>query len=104
LSVACFARRNYWRRKRNLPAGELHAAAFKKVEDRAVDQAVAVQEEAGLEIITDGKMRRQSFQAQMTATVDGFGEHTLDRFYGASGTEIRQRETRASLDQRGWAW
>ena len=71
-------------------ARELHAAGFKKIEDRAVDQAVALQEEAGLEIVTDGEMRRQSFQAQMTAAVDGFGEHTLDAFLWASGTEIRQ--------------
>jgi 5-methyltetrahydropteroyltriglutamate--homocysteine methyltransferase len=61
-------------------ARELQAADFKKIEDRAVDQAVALQEEAGLEIVTDGEMRRQSFQAQMTAAVDGFGEHTLDAF------------------------
>jgi 5-methyltetrahydropteroyltriglutamate--homocysteine methyltransferase len=66
--------------QKKLAAGELQAAAFKKVEDGAVDQAVALQEEAGLEIITDGEMRRQSFQAQMTAAVDGFGEHTLDAF------------------------
>jgi len=61
-------------------AGELQSADFKKVEDQAVDQAVALQEEAGLEIVTDGEMRRQSFQAQMTAAVDGFGEHTLGAF------------------------
>ena len=61
-------------------AGELQPADFKKIEDRAVDQAVTLQEEAGLEIVTDGEMRRQSFQAQMTAAVDGFGEHTLDAF------------------------
>jgi 5-methyltetrahydropteroyltriglutamate--homocysteine methyltransferase len=66
--------------QRKFAAGELQAADFKKIEDRAVDQAVALQEEAGLEIVTDGEMRRQSFQAQMTAAVDGFGEHTLDAF------------------------
>jgi len=66
--------------QKKFATGELQAADFKKVEDRAVDQAVALQEEAGLEIVTDGEMRRQSFQAQMTAAVDGFGEHTLDAF------------------------
>jgi len=66
--------------QKKFAAGELQAADFKKVEDQAVDQAVALQEEAGLEIVTDGEMRRQSFQAQMTAAVDGFGEHTLDAF------------------------
>jgi 5-methyltetrahydropteroyltriglutamate--homocysteine methyltransferase len=66
--------------EKKLAAGELQAADFKKIEDRAVDQAVALQEEAGLQILTDGEMRRQSFQSQMTAAVDGFGEHTLDAF------------------------
>jgi len=40
--------------------GELQPADFKRVEDWAVDQAVALQEETGLEIVTDGEMRRAS--------------------------------------------
>ncbi len=60
--------------------GPITAAEFKKIEDKAVDQAIALQEEAGLEVVTDGEMRRQSFQSQMTAAVEGFGEHSLDAF------------------------
>ncbi len=63
-----------------LAAGALAPAAFKKIEDWAVDQAVQLQEEAGLEVVTDGEMRRASFQSQMTAAVEGFGEHTLGAF------------------------
>ena len=63
-----------------LEAGELAAAAFKEVEDRAVDEALALQEEAGLEVVTDGEMRRLSFQSQVPAAVDGFGEWDLDAF------------------------
>ncbi len=65
-------------------ASTLTRAEFKKVEDWAVDQAVALQEEAGLEIVTDGEMRRESFQSQMTAAVEGFGEHTLEAFLWGS--------------------
>ena len=54
-------------------AGRLGQAAFKAVEDRAVDQAVAWQEAAGLNMVTDGEMRRLSFQSQLTEAVDGFG-------------------------------
>ncbi|MFQ5897826.1 MAG: hypothetical protein ACE5JN_06210 [Candidatus Methylomirabilia bacterium] len=61
-------------------SGMITPAAFKAIEDRAVDEAVARQEEAGLEVVTDGEMRRQSFQSQMTAAIDGFGECTLDTF------------------------
>jgi len=61
-------------------AGEITAAQFKDIEDHAVDEAIALQEKSGLEIVTDGEMRRQSFQSQMTAAVSGFGEFDLDAF------------------------
>ena len=60
--------------------GEITAAQFRDIEDHAVDEAIALQEKGGLEIVTDGEMRRQSFQSQMTAAVSGFGEFDLDAF------------------------
>ena len=66
--------------QKQLAEGLITPGEFKKKEDKAVDQAIALQEEAGLEVATDGEMRRQSFQSQMTAAVEGFGEHTLDAF------------------------
>jgi 5-methyltetrahydropteroyltriglutamate--homocysteine methyltransferase len=66
--------------QKQLAAGNITATEFKLIEDRAVDNAVALQEAVGLEIVTDGEMRRQSFQSQMTAAVSGFGEHNLDAF------------------------
>jgi 5-methyltetrahydropteroyltriglutamate--homocysteine methyltransferase len=66
--------------QKRLATGAITAEQFKAVEDRAVDEAVALQESAGLEIVTDGEMRRRSFQSQMTAAVSGFGEFDLDAF------------------------
>ena len=66
--------------RRRLEAGELSHSVFKEVEDRAVDDALALQEEAGLDVVTDGEMRRLSFQSQVPAAVDGFGEWDLDAF------------------------
>lgn len=63
-----------------LATGEIDAARFKEIEDRAVCDAIATQEAAGLEVVTDGEMRRQFFQSQMTAAVEGFGEFTMDAF------------------------
>jgi 5-methyltetrahydropteroyltriglutamate--homocysteine methyltransferase len=63
-----------------LEAGAISPSDFKKVEDRAVDAAVSLQEEAGLDVVTDGEMRRLSFQSPLTEAVDGFGEVTLDAF------------------------
>jgi 5-methyltetrahydropteroyltriglutamate--homocysteine methyltransferase len=66
--------------QKQLAAGTITAIDFKEIEDRAVDEAVALQESVGLEVVTDGEMRRQSFQSQMTAAVSGFGEFDLDAF------------------------
>jgi 5-methyltetrahydropteroyltriglutamate--homocysteine methyltransferase len=63
-----------------LARGELGVPEFKRIEDGAVDEAIALQEEAGLDVVTDGEMRRLSFQSQMTAAVEGFGEWDLDAF------------------------
>ena len=63
-----------------MAAGRITQAEFKDIEDWAVDQAIALQEEAGLEVVTDGEMRRLSFQSQLPEAVDGFGEWDIDAF------------------------
>jgi 5-methyltetrahydropteroyltriglutamate--homocysteine methyltransferase len=64
--------------RENYAAGGLSAAEFKRIEDRAVDWAIGLQERAGLPVVTDGEMRRESFQSQMVEATDGFGEHDID--------------------------
>jgi 5-methyltetrahydropteroyltriglutamate--homocysteine methyltransferase len=61
-------------------AGEIEAPEFKRIEDRAVAEAIRLQEDAGLDVVTDGEMRRLSFQSQMTEAVEGFGDWDLDAF------------------------
>jgi 5-methyltetrahydropteroyltriglutamate--homocysteine methyltransferase len=56
-----------------LQEGRITPAEFKSVEDRAVDEAVAQQEAAGVDIITDGELRRSSFLGPLTDAVDGYG-------------------------------
>jgi 5-methyltetrahydropteroyltriglutamate--homocysteine methyltransferase len=85
--------------QKQLAAGTLSSSQFKQIEDRAVDDAIALQEDVGLEIVTDGEMRRQSFQSQMTAAVSGFGEHNLDAFlwgewYDETGVKKTRRPRR----------
>ncbi len=58
--------------------GGISVPEFKRAEDRAVDWALSLQERAGLTVVTDGEMRRESFQSQMVDAVEGFGEHDLD--------------------------
>jgi 5-methyltetrahydropteroyltriglutamate--homocysteine methyltransferase len=61
-------------------AGALSAAGLKAVEDEAVDDALRLQEAAGVEVVTDGEMRRLSFQSQLPAAVEGFADWDLDAF------------------------
>lgn len=61
-------------------AGELTPAEFKPIEDAAVDDALRRQEAAGLEVVTDGEMRRLSFQSQLAEAVEGLGDWDLDAF------------------------
>ena len=53
-------------------AGRLTPAEFKRVEDRAVDDAIALQENAGLDVVTDGELRRYAFFGHLVDAVDGF--------------------------------
>ncbi len=61
--------------------GELTAAEFKRIEDRAVDEAVMMQQEAGLDVVTDGEMRRYAFYGHLVEALEGF-----DQFGGWSIT------------------
>ena len=58
----------------------LDYAQFKAAEDRAVDAAVKLQEDARLEVVTDGEMRRLSFQSQVPESIDGFGKYDINAF------------------------
>jgi 5-methyltetrahydropteroyltriglutamate--homocysteine methyltransferase len=60
-----------------LAAGRLAPAEFKRVEDRAVDEAVRLQEDAGLDVVTDGELRRYAFFGHLIDALDGF-----DKFGG----------------------
>src|SRR5437879_1571680 len=63
--------------REQLEAGQISAAAFKAVEDRAVDEAITLQKEAGIDVITDGELRRYAFFGHLVDSLDGF-----DKFGG----------------------
>jgi len=58
-------------------AKKLTDAAFKEAEDRAVDEAVELQLRAGVEVVTDGEMRRYAFYGHLIDAVEGY-----DKFGG----------------------
>ncbi|MGN6176334.1 MAG: cobalamin-independent methionine synthase II family protein [Streptosporangiaceae bacterium] len=61
-----------------LSRGEMAPAEFKAAEDRAVREAVELQDELDLPVVNDGEMRRESFQAELTAACDGFSGVSLE--------------------------
>jgi 5-methyltetrahydropteroyltriglutamate--homocysteine methyltransferase len=58
-------------------AEELSATEFKRIEDRAVNEAIQLQEAAGLDVVTDGELRRYAFFGHLVEALEGF-----DRFGG----------------------
>lgn len=61
--------------RQQFEAGQLAAAEFKKVEDRAVDGAIALQENAGIDVITDGELRRYAFYGHLIDSLEGFDKY-----------------------------
>jgi 5-methyltetrahydropteroyltriglutamate--homocysteine methyltransferase len=55
-----------------LEAGRLAPTEFKRIEDRAVDEAVQHQEDANLDVLTDGEQRRYAFFGHLVEALDGF--------------------------------
>ncbi|TMG59086.1 MAG: cobalamin-independent methionine synthase II family protein [Chloroflexi bacterium] len=63
--------------RKQLESGEIDPARFKEVEDRAVDEAVAAQVAAGIDVVTDGEQRRYAFFGHLVDAMAGF-----DKFGG----------------------
>ena len=76
--VGSLLRPDYLKEARQKRAsGELSHAEYKKIEDRAVDEAVKLQIESGLDVITDGEMRRYAFFGHLIDATEGY-----DKFGG----------------------
>lgn len=71
-------------------SGQLSAPDFKRIEDRAVDQAIAMQEGVGLDVISDGEFRRFSFLDQIIGELEGVTER--------EGAPVRFRNQTTGFD------
>ena len=58
--------------RQRFDAGEVPAEELRSVEDECIREAVALQEGAGLGVVTDGEFRRLNFQDSFGACVEGF--------------------------------
>lgn len=70
--IGSMLRPDYLKQARaNFAADRLSTAQFKKSEDRAVNEAIAIQDEVGLDVVTDGEMRRSTFVGPLVDYVEG---------------------------------
>jgi 5-methyltetrahydropteroyltriglutamate--homocysteine methyltransferase len=78
--------------RRGHEAGTLSAAELKRIEDRAVDAALALQDEAGIDVVTDGELRRYAFFGHLAESLQGFDRRGgwAIPFRDESGSEIVQ--------------
>jgi 5-methyltetrahydropteroyltriglutamate--homocysteine methyltransferase len=53
-------------------SGSLEPEEYRRVEDRAVEEALRIQEKAGVDVATDGEMRRDIFFDAFVTGMDGF--------------------------------
>jgi len=91
--------------RKKFDAGELDAAGLRAIEDDAVRAAVKLQEGIGLDVISDGEMRRLNFQDSFGAAVEGFdaSQSTLHAYARRveGGTALRRWEV--PLQEKGTA-
>jgi 5-methyltetrahydropteroyltriglutamate--homocysteine methyltransferase len=73
-------------------AGQLDLSGLRAIEDRAVLEAIALQESCGLSVATDGEYRRSAYYAGFTDAVEGYEAEALERtFQGVDGKSLVNR-------------
>jgi 5-methyltetrahydropteroyltriglutamate--homocysteine methyltransferase len=71
--VGSLLRPDYLKEARQRHAsGAMPDAEFKRVEDRAVSEAIDLQTRAGLDVISDGEIRRYAFYGHLIDAVEGY--------------------------------
>jgi 5-methyltetrahydropteroyltriglutamate--homocysteine methyltransferase len=58
--------------RRSHATGALSHADFKRIEDRAVDGVISLQEEVGVDVLSDGELRRRGWMTHFMESVEGF--------------------------------
>lgn len=98
-TVGSLLRPDYLKRAREEHAqGRLAPPEFKRIEDRAVDEAIALQQGAGLEVVTDGEMRRGHFTGALSEAITGLGDAPAEKldWHGESpADELEFRHVKA---------
>ena len=74
---------------KDLAAGKIDAGAFKAVQDAAIRDVVRMQEDVGLEVVTDGEFRRISYWGRFVERCQGFAiKPAVFKFRDDHGHEV----------------
>ena len=83
--------------RKKVDSGGLAPADFKSVEDAAVRAAIELQQDAGIDVVTDGEFRRYAFYGHLIDSFEGFdregARRTIDDFEIAVNVECDYLET-----------
>jgi 5-methyltetrahydropteroyltriglutamate--homocysteine methyltransferase len=77
--------------RRRRDAGMISADELRAVEDQAIAAAVKGQQEAGIDVITDGEFRRRDFRTGFVEAVDGIEMRSFDMTWHAAGGGTKLR-------------
>jgi 5-methyltetrahydropteroyltriglutamate--homocysteine methyltransferase len=81
--------------RRQFEEGKIKEDELRAMEDDAVRHAVTLQESAGLDVLTDGEMRRVNFQDSFSEAVEG---------YDAKAMTVKENERRVEGAVPGQRW
>ncbi len=81
-------------------AGRIGVSAFDRLLDDAVPSAIRMQERAGLDYISDGEWRRESYVKVFTQAVDGFTDDLLPSGGAAPFTQLQYPAVTSKLSAK----
>jgi 5-methyltetrahydropteroyltriglutamate--homocysteine methyltransferase len=83
--------------------GEITADHLKEVEDREIERVIRMQEEVGLQSVTDGEFRRSWWHLDFLWGLDGAEKHIMDAGVQFSGMKTRNEGVKVTgrLDMKG---
>ena len=94
--IGSLLRPTAWKEARaRLDQGKLDAEAFRRIEDDEIEKAVRLQEAVGLDVVTDGEMRRLNFQDSFGMSVEGYDA-------GRESLELHERRAEGASPLRRW--
>jgi len=76
--------------------GEIDAAALRAVEDREIDRVIKMQEDVGLNSITDGEFRRSWWHLDFLWGLDGAERHVMDTGVAFAAVTTRNEGVRVT--------